>query len=96
MPEIKSAIVNQNSTLVVVGSLESDGDTTKPIENLSSLKIWGCSEYSIRLYDIDNQHSDLKIIDNTPFELPLINGRTYNKIKIQAHIAPLYYQYLIL
>ena len=100
MPEIKTAIIDQNSTCIVVGCLESDGDATEILTNISNLKVWGggdpntINSFSLRFYDIEDQHENMEISSNIPFELPLLNGRNYNKLKIAALTAPIYYQFI--
>lgn len=100
MPEIKTAIVDQNSTCIVVGCIEADGDTTNILTNISYLKVWGAGDpntinsFSLRFYDIEDEHDTIVLSSNIPFELPLLNGRNYNKLKISAVTSPIYYQFI--
>jgi hypothetical protein len=97
--EITTCIKEINNIKLTLGYLETDQSILLP-ENISTLKVWaGLDEpslFEITFFDIEDNETTTLIECNTPFEIPIINGKTYSKILIKASTTLINYQYLIL
>jgi hypothetical protein len=97
--EINTGIKEINNIKLIVGYLETDQSIILP-ENISTLKVWAGldepSQFEITFFDIEDNASTTLLECNTPFELPIINGKTYYKIGMKSSSTLINYQYLIL